>query len=335
MMLVRGQYRPEHRNLHVVHFCEMRGGPQVLGQTRSAKGKPGPKVCLRDIELSVAADEIHDFEGIDLQRLAEPRSLVRESYFEGVKVVAAILDHFCRSDRRGIELARQMSEDPPQLYGRGFCVCTDDRVRRFVVILDRRALAQELGLEAHVEIDTLLLPRGGLDGRTEHFLDGAGDERRPKHDHVRRRLVAQGGPELLRHSNHPALVLAAVGGRWSAHADERQFSIPDRLVGVARHGHSATRGDVRHELYHALLDHGRLAGSDEIDFRLVDVDTEQAMAIAREAREGHGTYVSETEDADVHWEARGRIAPSGILRAYSPRHCSMIPSRRRIDLSHA
>src|SRR5262252_6958415 len=183
MMLVRGQYSPEHWHLHVIHFREMSSSSQILGQTRSSESKTRAEVCFRDIELSVAADEIHDFEGIDLQRLAEPRSLVRKSYFEGVKVVAAILDHFCRPDRRGIELARQMSEDASQLYRRGFRVCADDCVRRFVVILDRRALTQELGLEAHVKIDALLLPGGGLDGRAEHFLDGAGDKRLPEHDY--------------------------------------------------------------------------------------------------------------------------------------------------------
>src|SRR5215469_17746084 len=133
MMLVRGQHGPEHWHLHVVHFREMSSSSQILGQTRSSESKTRAEVCLRDVELSVAADEIHDFEGIDPQRLAEPRGLVRKGDFEGVKVVAAIFDHFCRSDRRGIELARQMSEDAPQLYRGGFCVCTDDRVRRFVV----------------------------------------------------------------------------------------------------------------------------------------------------------------------------------------------------------
>src|SRR5262249_18359143 len=94
----------------------------------------------------------------------------------------------------------------------------------------------------------------------------------------------------------------------------------------------APAGDGRgHELHHALLDHRRAAGRDQVELGLVDVHADDAMPVACEAGERDGADVTETEDADIH--ARARSSLPDRYRAFEDRTRSMIPSRRRIDCS--
>ena len=60
------------------------------------------------------------------------------------------------------------------------------------------------------------------------------------------------------------------------------------------------RTNLRHELDHSVLDDRRLAGSDEIELRLIDVDARHTVAVARETRERHRSDVAESEYADMH-----------------------------------
>ena len=54
--------------------------------------------------MPVLAYQVHHLKGVDAERLAQARGLVGERNLEGVKVVAAILDHFRCPDRCDVEL---------------------------------------------------------------------------------------------------------------------------------------------------------------------------------------------------------------------------------------
>ena len=63
---------------------------------------------------------------------------------------------------------------------------------------------------------------------------------------------------------------------------------------------------------------GVLPGADEVELGLVDVHADDAMAVAREARERYRAYVTQTEDADVHSESCCSSSGSRASRAIVP-----------------
>src|SRR5205823_6052117 len=102
------------------------------------------------------------------------------------------------------------------------------------------------------------------------------------------------------------------------------------------HGDASARDDVLHQLHHSFLDDGGLARGDQAELRLVDVDADDPMPVAREACKRNGTHVAQAEDADIHAEAPCSYAVcSAPRRAKLATQRSMMPSSRRIDLSHA
>src|SRR4030095_2498022 len=72
------------------------------------------------------------------------------------------------------------------------------------------------------------------------------------------------------------------------------------IAPVAGHRDASACDRRGHELHHALLDHRRMPGRDQVELGLIDVHADDAMAVAGEAGERDGAHVAETEDADVH-----------------------------------
>ena len=198
------------------------------------------------------------------------------------------------------EFARQVAEELAQLRGGGFGIRADDGERRLVVVAYRGALAQEFRLEADVEVDAVLLARFVLDDGPQHVLDGAGDERGAKNENVRRGLVAHRRAEILREPEHRRLILAAVGRRRRADADERDLARQDGFARIAGDRHPSAGDDVRHEVDHAFLDHRRPSCRNEVELGLVHVHADHVVAVAREARKRDGPYITQSEDAYFH-----------------------------------
>ena len=63
------------------------------------------------------------------------------------------------------------------------------------------------------------------------------------------------------------------------------------------HGHATARHHLAHQVDHALLDHRRLAGSDQIELGLVDVDADDVVAVAGQACERNRADVPKAEYA--------------------------------------
>ena len=62
---VARQDRGQDRQFQIMHFGLVGQSPQILRQTRSAKGKTGQEVSRRDIELLVLAEDLHHFVCVD------------------------------------------------------------------------------------------------------------------------------------------------------------------------------------------------------------------------------------------------------------------------------
>ena len=75
---------------------------------------------------------------------------------------------------------------------------TDDRERRLVVITDRSAFAQELRLEADVEIAAVFLSRLLLEDRPQHVFDCARYQRGTEHEDVAASFPTHSAAKLVR-----------------------------------------------------------------------------------------------------------------------------------------
>ena len=199
-----------------------------------------------------------------------------------------------------MEVAGQVAEQLPQLRGRVVAIGTDDRERGMIVVADRRPFAQELRLEADEEVLAFDLTGSLLDDRAQHVFDRARHEGGAEHENMRPVDATQRLAQVLGQLEDCRLVLAAVGRRRCTDADQRQLAVAQRLGRVGRDADPAAGHDLGHQLDHPFFDHRRLAGSDQGELGGIDVDTDDSMAVAREARERNCTDIAETKNADVH-----------------------------------
>src|SRR5229473_3023542 len=304
MHAVGCEHVPQHRQFYVTCFREIQGRAQVFGQARAAECEPGFEVGGRNIELPVLAYQVHHLEGVDAQRLAQACGFVGECYLQSVEIVAAILDHFGSPYRGDVELAWKMTKQFAQACRRRRGVGADHCKRRPVVVPDRGALAQEFGLEAHVEALAIPFRRLTLDDGAQHVLDRSGHQSRAEHEHMAVPLAVHGPAQIVSEPDNRRLVLAAVRRRGRADTDKRELGIQYRLQHVGRNRYLAARSNPCHEVNHSLLHHRCLAVPDQLELGLVDVDPYYRVAVAGETRQGNGAYVSKTEYADSHYVLR-------------------------------
>ncbi|HXV75023.1 MAG TPA: hypothetical protein VD788_01800 [Candidatus Polarisedimenticolaceae bacterium] len=202
--------RRQHRRVDVAPPGRVEQRPQVLRQTRATEREPRLEIGRRDVELPVVADQRHDRMRVDADGLADSPDLVGEGDLQRVEGVAGVLQHLGGRDRGADELARQVPEQLAQQILRTLSVDADDGERRAIVILDRRAFAEELGLKAEAEAHA-----GGhsgvlLDQRPDQLVDRARQHGRTHDEQVAFALRADRLAELLRESADRGLVLATV-----------------------------------------------------------------------------------------------------------------------------
>src|SRR5262249_9323165 len=83
----------ENRRFEVVRFSLICKSPQILWQARAAKGKTRHEIRARNIQLSILAENVHDFMGIHTKDLAEIADLIGEANLQRVPTVVDVLDH--------------------------------------------------------------------------------------------------------------------------------------------------------------------------------------------------------------------------------------------------
>jgi hypothetical protein len=100
-----------------------------------------------------------------MQRFTEPGGLVGERNLQRVEIVAAVFDHLGRAYGGRIEFTVKMAKQLAHLGDRRLRVCARNRERWFVVVSDRCAFAEELGLKADIEVLPFLFFRFSLNNR--------------------------------------------------------------------------------------------------------------------------------------------------------------------------
>jgi hypothetical protein len=77
--------------------------PHVLRQARTAEREARFHVVRGQVQLLVAAEDVHDLMAVNLEALTKIADLVGEADLQRVPGIARILDHLRRANARGDE----------------------------------------------------------------------------------------------------------------------------------------------------------------------------------------------------------------------------------------
>ena len=110
MDLVGAQNAGQHRQFDARLIGQVGGGAQIFRQARATEREARLQVGLRNIQLRVAADQVHHFQRIDAQRIAQTGGFVGEGDLQCMEVVAAVLHHLGGADGGAVDVAGQVIE---------------------------------------------------------------------------------------------------------------------------------------------------------------------------------------------------------------------------------
>jgi len=90
---------------------------KILGQAGAAEGEARLQIFGRDIELRVAAEDVHDLMAINAERLGDGADLVAEADLERVPGIVGIFHHLrdldVRVDHRRVETFIEVGQNLP------------------------------------------------------------------------------------------------------------------------------------------------------------------------------------------------------------------------------
>ena len=279
LQLVAGENGLDHRQIHVELFGAILQGADVLRQAGSAKGETGLQIIRRQVELPVAAEDVHHLVTVDAQALAHVPDLVREADLQGVPGVADVFHHLRHADAGADE---RCIDRPIKGYGPGRIgrvVVTDDGQRRLAEVLERGAFAEELGVDGNAEPVAVLLSRRALESRNDNIVRGARQHRAADHDNVIGGLVAERRPNLFAHSRQLSEVEAPVAAAGSADTDERHAAVANRLCGVGRRSKAALGYCPGNQVDEPGLDNRASAAVDLCNLVGAHIDADHLMPV--------------------------------------------------------
>src|SRR5262245_53861969 len=93
-----------------------------------------------------------------------------------------------------------MRVQTPQRRGRFLVICSDERKRGMVEVLDGGAFAQELGIERNAKVTTHPFSRIDFERRHDDIRDRTRQYRASNHNDVVTSLCLQCCPQLLTHT---------------------------------------------------------------------------------------------------------------------------------------
>ena len=219
----------------------MRGGvgqqrSQVLRQACAAERESRLQIGGGDVQLVIAAEDVHDLMAVGADRLADAADLVGETHLQRVPRVVHVLDHL-----GGLEIgAHERTGEPVIEFRQHLAACavqlTDHGLRRIQEVVHRGALAQELGVHAQPEIDSGSPPGRGLERRDHHVARRSRQHRAADCDHRRTGMLSQRRTDLLAYSAHVRQIDSPVATRGRTDADQSQVGQLDRRRQIRRRG---------------------------------------------------------------------------------------------------
>ena len=176
----------------------------------------------------------------------------------------------------------------------------NDRHGRIEEVLDRRALAQEFGIETERQAIAELAPGGRFQRGGDAFFGDAGKHGAANHDGMGIRLGGDGLADRGNDRIQGVEGLLATGRAGCSYRNQGDFGRLDSRHGVRRGRNIAFFAGFRRALGDPFFDYRRGAGINGVDFCRACIDTDYPVSHAGEARAGDGTHVAHAEDGYFH-----------------------------------
>ena len=214
--------------------------------------------------------------------------------------IAGVLDHFRHRGGHHELAPAPLQRHLAHQSARSLVVGTQHDDAGLVVVTDRRAFAQELGIDRDAERFPSPPAHSALEHWRHHACQRAGQHRRTHGDRVEGPLLRDGPADHLADAHHLREVEIAIREARRADADEAEFRGRNRLRTVSR-GMQPSRGDrLGDQRREPRLDDRRAPGIDGLDLLPARIHRHHAMAIARKAGGGHSADVTDPEYGDAH-----------------------------------
>src|SRR4030095_5867862 len=215
LQLIASEYRVDERHVQV-HFARaVLQRTDVLGKARTAEREARLEVVRRDIQLLIAAEDLHDFVAVDADSLAEVADLVGKDDFHRMPRVACVLHHLGNADTRRVQRRLNPVVKGPRRCRIPGMVVADQCERRMLEVLQRRSFSKEFGIDGDTEPFTIFLARMCFECRDDVTVCRPGEDRASYDDNVIGRLVLEGIPDLLADADQILQIQTAVLAAWA------------------------------------------------------------------------------------------------------------------------
>src|SRR3990167_2887928 len=278
---VAAHQRTDQRRFDVQAAGAVGQGAHVFRQAGTTEGEAGLHVVLGQVELVILADHVHHFAAVDPDRLGDVADLVGEGHLGGVPDVAGVLDHLGDIDVLADDRCVEFAVDAFQQVTGGGIQFADHGHRREIVVLDRGAFAEELGVHRYAEIDTGFLARAVFEDRDHHVLHGA-RQHGAAHDHgMPFGLVAHGKADFAAHAFDVVQFQVAVLFARRTDANKRDLGVTNRVGDIGGAAQVTRVQALLQQHFQAGFDYWRFAIVDQVDFSGGYIDTDHVMAAGR------------------------------------------------------
>ena len=214
--------------------------------------------------------------------------------------VAGVLDHLSHFDGLTDDGGIKVLVYPRQELAGAFVELTNDRHRRVVIILDRRAFPQEFRVHTHTEINAGAFPGRFLQSRDDHLTNRSGQHRATHRYQVPVTLVLQGITDIATHFLDKLQIKIAIWLAGRAHADHRQLTLLNRDVPVGNAVDESVLAPAPEQLLQPRLHNGRPAAVDQINFDGRHIHTDHVMPPLGQTGGTHRPDITQTKNTDSH-----------------------------------
>src|SRR5882672_7105630 len=199
-----------------------------------------------------------------------------------------------------------------------------------VVVVDRRALAQEFGVDADAEVATGTLSGCRFKRRKHDAFHGARQHRAAHHDDLVGVAARERGADLFAGAAHIGQIEAAVRVAGRADAYEHQIRTRDGGIGIGDGSEMSGGHACGHQLLEAWLYDRALALVHETCLHVVGIDADDLMAVAREAPRRDDPDVPHPENRNPHSDS---CPSTGALKGCEVWHGLEIRSDTQVTLN--
>ena len=248
----------------------------------------------------VRAEDFHHRLAVDAGGLGNVPDFVCEGHLDGAPCVRGVFHQFRGTDVGLVDMAGQhVVQRGQRIFGRLVHRAKDDEAG-IIVILDRRAFAQELRVVAKAEALAGRLAGGGLKCWDAALFSAARNAGRANDDAVIGIFRCKGFADVAANLFDIFKSDRPIRSRGRADADERDLGIVDGVSGVGGGRQFPGRDDFGDKFADAFFDNRGLSGVDRRDFSGIDVNRDNLVTVLCKAGRGDHSDIPNTKNADFH-----------------------------------